>query len=182
MTHIQMNRFHESSVQTRAHLVVYDSKEKNEVLYSCYTLELPWRDNENQVSCIPEGDYIIRHREARESQSYNYPHFKVLDVEGRSYILMHAGNLYTHTLGCILPGLRFNDINKDGHPDVVGSRQALKEIRSCTARRSTLSIRSLKDYAKSVRPKLEPSKIRVSSTLDESTWELDANYNITQLA
>lgn len=25
--------------------------------FSCYTLELPWRDNQRNISCIPESEY-----------------------------------------------------------------------------------------------------------------------------
>jgi hypothetical protein len=26
----------------------------------CHTIELPWKNNETKVSCIPEGKYFIR--------------------------------------------------------------------------------------------------------------------------
>ena len=29
----------------------------------CNTIELPWRENETRVSCIPEGKYFIKKRE-----------------------------------------------------------------------------------------------------------------------
>ena len=28
----------------------------------CNTIELPWRENETRVSCIPEGKYFIKKR------------------------------------------------------------------------------------------------------------------------
>lgn len=31
-------------------------------VWSCVTIELPWKDNQRSVSCIPEGDYKMRLR------------------------------------------------------------------------------------------------------------------------
>ena len=35
----------------------------------CDTLELPWKDNQRSISCIPAGEYKVRIRVARESAS-----------------------------------------------------------------------------------------------------------------
>jgi len=71
----------------------------------CDTLENSWQDNKVNISCIPEGEYSVRLRTARESASRDYLHLLVEDVEGRTYILFHIGNLPTHTKGCVLVGL-----------------------------------------------------------------------------
>ena len=60
------------------------------------SLELPWEDNENNISCIPEGEYEVV---TRYSQKYG-KHYHVTDVEGRSWILIHAGNFYTSIRCC----------------------------------------------------------------------------------
>ena len=70
----------------------------------CDTLELPYLDNQRSISCIPEGEYKVRLRTARESSSRDYLHLLVQDVEGRSYILVHIGNYPKDTKGCILVG------------------------------------------------------------------------------
>jgi len=53
------------------------------------TLELPWRDNRRQRSCIPPGVY--------QCALVNSPRFGrvygVRDVPGRTHILIHAANL-----------------------------------------------------------------------------------------
>ena len=41
----------------------------------CYTLELPHKDNQRSISCIPAGEYKVRMRTAKESSSRNYLHF-----------------------------------------------------------------------------------------------------------
>ena len=70
----------------------------------CDTLELPYVNNERSVSCIPEGEYKVRLRLARESATRNYLHLLVQEVPSRSYILFHRGNTAKDTRGCILVG------------------------------------------------------------------------------
>ena len=71
----------------------------------CDTLENPWKDNERNVSCIPEGIYPVRLRLPRESATRDYIHLLVKDVKDRDYILIHIGNTAKDTSGCILVGL-----------------------------------------------------------------------------
>ena len=70
----------------------------------CDTLELPWRDNQRSISCIPAGEYKVRLRLARESATRDYLHLLVQDVPNRTYILFHRGNTAKDTRGCILVG------------------------------------------------------------------------------
>jgi hypothetical protein len=67
----------------------------------CSILELPWKDNAVNESCIPEGMYIV---EPYESPKFGKC-FIVKDVKGRTYILIHKGNYVHDTDGCLLPGL-----------------------------------------------------------------------------
>jgi len=68
------------------------------------TLELPFRDNQRSVSCIPTGEYKVRLRLPRESATRDYIHLLVQDVPSRDYILFHRGNSAKDTRGCILVG------------------------------------------------------------------------------
>ncbi len=76
--------------------------------FNCHTLELPWRDNQKNISCIPAGTYEV---EIRISPRYGKIYW-VMKVEGRTYILIHSGNYAgdiekgykTHVNGCILLG------------------------------------------------------------------------------
>ena len=66
----------------------------------CNTIELPWKNNEKRVSCIPEGKYFIR---KRYSQKFKW-HLEVCDVKNRSFILFHpANNALKELNGCIAP-------------------------------------------------------------------------------
>ncbi len=87
-----------------------------------YTLELPWKDNQRRISCIPKGIYtVVKHK----SPTFG-PSFWIKDVPGRSEILIHKGNYHSNTLGCILPGLKLADINGDGYRDVTYSSSAMR--------------------------------------------------------
>ena len=70
----------------------------------CDTLELPFKDNQRSVSCIPTGEYKVRLRLPRESATRDYIHLLVQDVPNRDYILFHRGNSAKDTRGCILVG------------------------------------------------------------------------------
>ena len=73
--------------------------------FMCDTLENPYINNERNISCIPEGEYSVRLRTARESSTRDYLHLLVKDVPDRSYILFHYGNSAKDTSGCILVGI-----------------------------------------------------------------------------
>ena len=71
----------------------------------CDTLELPWVDNQRNISCIPEGVYPVRLRLPRESATRDYLHLLVQEVPNRDFILVHRGNFPSQTQGCLLVGL-----------------------------------------------------------------------------
>ena len=71
----------------------------------CDTLENPYINNERNISCIPEGEYKVRLRLARESATRDYLHLLVQDVPNRDWILFHRGNSAKDTSGCILVGV-----------------------------------------------------------------------------
>ena len=66
----------------------------------CKTIELPWKNNETRVSCIPEGKYFIKKRYSKKFQW----HLEVENVLNRSLILFHpANNALQELNGCIAP-------------------------------------------------------------------------------
>jgi hypothetical protein len=71
----------------------------------CDTLELPYLDNQRNISCIPAGQYKVRMRYPRESATRDYLHLLVKDVKDRDYILFHIGNTAKDTRGCVLVGI-----------------------------------------------------------------------------
>lgn len=96
----------------------------NRTQMSFKTLELPWRDNERNISCIPEGSYrVIKHNSPKFKQS-----FWLQDVPDRSEILIHIANFTSDLRGCIAPGERHVDMNRDGVLDVTSSRLTLEKM------------------------------------------------------
>jgi hypothetical protein len=93
---------------------------------SLKTLERAWINNEPNISCIPEGEYLCKWMEASASGKYKRV-WHLQDVEGRSAILIHAGNLVRHTKGCILVGKHHGRIK--GHDAVLSSKPALNKLR-----------------------------------------------------
>lgn len=86
------------------------------------TLELPWKYNLRNVSCIPEGIYeLALHNSSKFGRC-----FKVCDVHNREAILIHAGNTTRDTEGCILVGLKFGHIR--GEEAVLNSKQTLNQL------------------------------------------------------
>lgn len=66
----------------------------------CDTIEPPWRNNQRQISCIPEGRYQLT---LRASLRFGW-HLLVNNVPGRSLILIHAfNNALKESKGCIAP-------------------------------------------------------------------------------
>lgn len=88
-----------------------------------YTLELPWRNNRPNVSCIPTGVY----RGGPHNGSKYKNVFGLRDVPGRSGILIHAGNRTADIEGCILPGLAAGTMR--GEPAVLESAKAMDALR-----------------------------------------------------
>lgn len=116
-----IKRFDYSDKQTLGSLVLFNGLD---VLYSCYTLELPDLCNARRISCIPAGIYNVV---IRRSKRFDY-HFHITDVKNRDYILIHAGNYFSDILGCILVGKTLKDINNDGYRDVTSSRKTLRKL------------------------------------------------------
>jgi hypothetical protein len=96
----------------------------------CNTLELPWRDNRPNISCIPCGEYDVQVRQSpRFGRVYHVQH-----VPGRSWILAHSGSLagdvakgyISDVEGCILLGKYFGKLA--GQLAVLVSRPTVRQF------------------------------------------------------
>ncbi len=103
----------------------YYTKGTNGLLYinntfQCYTIELPWMDNQPRISCIPEGRYALKKRYSLKFKQ----HLLVEGVKGRDVILIHPANDALKELkGCIAPVSILTGEGKGSQ-----SRIALKKI------------------------------------------------------
>lgn len=104
--------------------------EQGALLFECFTGELPWKDNQTKMSCIPTGTYkCYRYRSRRYSKAYS-----VTKVPGRSAILIHIGNFCgdatkgfkTNSEGCILVGMSLGTLR--GQRSVLNSTLALTKM------------------------------------------------------
>lgn len=104
--------------------------------FQCFTLELPWADNKQNMSCIPSGQYKYKYKE-----SPNHGRCLQLEgVEGRTLIQVHSGNYTRNTLGCILVGAGIVDIDGDGKPDVTNSRTTLDKLLQVAGKEGIIAI------------------------------------------
>jgi hypothetical protein len=112
--------------------------------FTCKIIELPDRGNKTNISRIPAGRYkVVPYNSKRFRKVYH-----LQDVEGRTYILTHSGNLAgdvskgfrTHSHGCILLGKYFGVLN--GQRAVMCSRNVLRSFSNLMGERPfTLEIR-----------------------------------------
>ena len=70
----------------------------------CYTLELPWKDNQNNISCIPVGSYTGTIR----TDGNKGWRIELVGVPNRGNVQIHVGNYPSDILGCILVGLAWS--------------------------------------------------------------------------
>lgn len=113
MTTIALQRLARTDYATYGQLI--DAEQK--VL--AVTLELPWRNNQRMISCIPAGTYVA-HRFPSPKRGYDV--FKLDGVPDRDDIEIHIGNLPHDTDGCILVGSNLGVVN--GQHGVTGSAAA----------------------------------------------------------
>tara|TARA_B110000902_G_C14283823_1_gene577922 strand:- start:399 stop:800 length:402 start_codon:yes stop_codon:yes gene_type:complete len=118
---VVLNRLSDTGKETLGHLTVHKGLDE---AFSCKSLELPWKDNKRNISCIPRGEYLVV---LRFSEKHG-EHFALVDVEDRDYILIHAANYHHQLRGCIAVGRTYKDINNDGELDVTSSRDTMDDL------------------------------------------------------
>lgn len=86
------------------------------------TLEREWKNNQQNVSCIPSGTYVCKRIWSPKFGGT----FEVMTVPERSHILFHKGNLEDDSHGCILIGEQYESLN--GVPGILASRKGYSEF------------------------------------------------------
>jgi len=91
-------------------------------------LELPWRNNKQNKSCIPAGIYHCKRRTWGKYKGY----FEIMNVPGRTGIIIHTGICDKHTLGCPLVGELFERFYYKNHwwNGILKSRKGFNEFMS----------------------------------------------------
>lgn len=122
-----LNRFYESDQGTKSVLLAFNNKQEKK---SFRILELPWRNNEQNISRIPNGKYNCKiHKSKKFGTVYH-----IENVENRTWILTHSGNFAgdtskgfkTHSYGCLIIGKYFGVLSNQ--LAVLLSRVTLKDF------------------------------------------------------
>ena len=98
-----------------------------------FSMERAWRDNEPQVSCVPDGLYeLVPHSSVRFPETWalvgeTVSHFPD-PSKRRSAILFHAANVSQELEGCIAPGLSVQMFG--AQLAVTSSQAAMDRLRS----------------------------------------------------
>ena len=105
--------------------------------HKLWTLERPWQNNKQRVSCIPCGEYLCNYVPGDAPDRKFTDVYELVDVPNRYAILIHPGNKVKDSLGCIMPGLvlGWSDNNITAPVAVWRSRLALAELHKHTKRK-----------------------------------------------
>ena len=93
--------------------------------YVGFSLERGWKNNQNNISCIPEGTYKLVLEYSDRFKKYLW---EIKGVPNRAECKFHSANYWHELNGCIALGNKRIDINKDGYPDVTSSVDTMKKF------------------------------------------------------
>lgn len=120
MQTVKLLRSSDDKVETLGKLSVGD--------FSCVTLERPWLDNANNVSCIPKGNYVCKYtlsNRLSQVSGHAYYTYEIIGVPNRSGVRIHSANYVNQLEGCIALGAELKDLNLDGEVDITASRDTV---------------------------------------------------------
>lgn len=123
ISHLLLERFNYAPDGTFGRLIMPSGK----IFYTC---EQPWNGNKVGASCIPEGKYQMAMRKSpvveRSSNGDFFEGWEILEVPGRTFIMIHPANWPHELRGCISVGLDYEMIlNRQA---VSKSREAFRQF------------------------------------------------------
>ncbi len=113
---LKVGRFLDNGKETLSNISLV---EFNAILFSCVGIELPWKNNEHNISCIRTG--IFDCIKVPATANIPYEHILILNVPGRDGCCIHKVNFVSQLRGCIGVGDKHVDINGDNQLDVTNS-------------------------------------------------------------
>jgi len=105
--------------------------------FQCFTLELPWLENQQNISCVPAGIYPVKKYQSPSKG----PVLLLHGVYNRTFVEVHSGNYTRQIEGCILTGDGIKYLDKDSIPDVTNSRNTLNKLLSLVPDNTHIDIR-----------------------------------------
>ena len=125
MKRVRLQRLWQDSNQATGVLIVIDAK--GQPIFASLCVERGDRNNQKSVSNVPEGIYPLV---LENSPRFKQDLFELKNVPNRSECKIHSSNHWHQLNGCIAPGLKLKDIDKDGYFDVTNPRKALAAFHS----------------------------------------------------
>lgn len=123
MKTVLLHRYWQDENQSLSSTVVLD--EQNRVRFSGVTLERGWRNNQQNISCIPAGVYELVYE---WSDKFEMMLWEIKGVPNRSECKFHSANFWYQLNGCISPGRRPKYLDNDRYLDVTDSVNTLKDF------------------------------------------------------
>lgn len=108
---------------------------------SLFSVELPWRDNQTDISCIPDGTYKVQ---KVNSPSHGEGTWRIMEVCDRTFIDIHVANVPSDLLGCVGLGIAvYPDLRGVGSSRIAMGRfkEATKDISEAIIEISTEVLR-----------------------------------------
>ena len=103
----------------------------------CVTMELPWKDNQPQISCIPVGTYRWKKHKSPSKGEVIW----IQNVPNRSWIYIHVANWPSEVRGCIGVGYCFGR-SPNGEYGVLQSKEAMKGLLAKLPDWGTIEVRN----------------------------------------
>lgn len=117
------DRFDKGEKQTLSHVHVV---QLGITLFTFAGMELPWKNNEHNISCIPVGIYDCE--KVPSSASIPYDHISITNVPDRSGVCIHKCNFSRQLRGCLAVGDKHVDIDNDKLLDITNSGKAFSVL------------------------------------------------------
>ena len=121
MKEVLVIRDYQDKEQSLGRLYVRD--ENGCIIFQCECLERSYKDNERNISSIPEGTYPLI---LEYSNRFNTDLWEIKNVPNRSECKIHSANYWFQLNGCVALGKNRKDINNDGFADVTSSKNTVK--------------------------------------------------------
>lgn len=105
--------------------------------FKCFTLELPWLDNQLNISCIPTAEAYAGEKHKSPS---NGKCIAINNVLNRTYIQIHSANFIRQLRGCIAVGDSIKFLDSNNIPDVTNSKNTLEALLNVLPEKFTIKI------------------------------------------
>lgn len=122
---VEIYRIYQDKNQTSGICVIYDND--GFPLFSALSLERGWRNNQQDISCVPAGKYILKYEYSNRFKKHLW---ELKNVPNRTECKFHSANYWYQLNGCISLGLKYKHLNKDNYRDVTNSVNTMKAFES----------------------------------------------------